>query len=280
MPNDPFARYLGADYGKYKAASDPYAGMPGRSTRETRYPSAIDYRDASGNYLYDPSLFNLGEDANKAISIFASIFGDPSRYMGQINRAYDTAAGNLGQRGETARGQAQTQAGGQAYSRGLLNPSSFISSAGAKAYNPFVQALGGLETQRAGALSEAEENFRRMLFQTVMNAYQGQQQRDYTEEQNKFNWSDILSLMTNAAATYAGASAGASAAAAASDRRLKKNISRIGTLDSGLGVYKFDYVWGGGKWVGVMADEVENIFPEAVIVHPSGYKMVNYSMLR
>src|SRR3990167_728671 len=167
-------------------------GTSGRSTRESRYPSAIDYKDASGNYLYDPSLFQLGEDSNKAIEIFASIFGDPSRYMGQINRQYDVAAGNIGRRGETARGQAQSQAGGQAYSRGLLNPSAFTQSAGAKAYNPYVQALGGLETQRAGALSEAEENFRRMLFQTVMGAYQGQQNRDYQEEQNKFNWSDIV----------------------------------------------------------------------------------------
>ena len=189
---------------------NPYAGMTGRSARSNyRYPSAIDYKDASGNYLYDESLFGLGEDTNKAIQIFSSIFGDPSRYMGQINRAYDTAAGNLNRAGGTARGQAQIQAGGQAYGRGLLNPSAFISSAGAKAYNPYVQALGGLETQRAGALSESEEAFRRLLFQTVMGSYQGQQNRDYQEEQNKFNWTDILSLLTNAGATYYGAKAGA-----------------------------------------------------------------------
>jgi hypothetical protein len=28
-----------------------------------------------------------------------------------------------------------------------------------------------------------------------------------------------------------------------------------------------------------MADEVEQVMPEAVSVHPDGYKMVNYAML-
>ena len=31
--------------------------------------------------------------------------------------------------------------------------------------------------------------------------------------------------------------------------------------------------------VGVMADEVETVLPQAVCVHPDGYKMVNYALL-
>lgn len=30
---------------------------------------------------------------------------------------------------------------------------------------------------------------------------------------------------------------------------------------------------------GVMADEVETVMPEAISVHPDGYKMVNYALL-
>ena len=37
--------------------------------------------------------------------------------------------------------------------------------------------------------------------------------------------------------------------------------------------------WGHGRQFGVMADEVERAMPEAVSVHPDGYKMVNYAML-
>lgn len=70
-----------------------------------------------------------------------------------------------------------------------------------------------------------------------------------------------------------------SAAIYSSDRRLKKGITRIGTLANGLAVYTFEYIWGGGQQVGVMADEVERVLPEAVITGSDGYKLVNYAML-
>jgi hypothetical protein len=69
-----------------------------------------------------------------------------------------------------------------------------------------------------------------------------------------------------------------SAAIKASDRRLKKNIKRIGTHALGIGLYTWDYLWG-QPFSGVMADEVEKVMPEAIVCHPSGFKMVNYSML-
>lgn len=65
--------------------------------------------------------------------------------------------------------------------------------------------------------------------------------------------------------------------AALSDRRLKSNIERIGTHKLGIGLYEYDIL--GERQRGVMADEVEKVMPEAVLMHPSGYKMVNYSLL-
>ena len=62
-----------------------------------------------------------------------------------------------------------------------------------------------------------------------------------------------------------------------SDRRLKSNIVRIGDHPLGIGIYEYDIL--GEHDVGVMADEVEQVMPEAVVMHPSGYKMVNYAML-
>ena len=57
-----------------------------------------------------------------------------------------------------------------------------------------------------------------------------------------------------------------------SDRRLKRNIKRLGEIN-GTPWYSFDYVWGESA-IGVMADEAP---PEAVFMHPSGYLMVDYS---
>lgn len=70
-----------------------------------------------------------------------------------------------------------------------------------------------------------------------------------------------------------------------SDRLCKERIVRVGHHPAGFGLYLFDYkpefrdTWGHGRQFGVMADEVEKVFPESVSVHPDGYKMVNYAML-
>jgi hypothetical protein len=70
-----------------------------------------------------------------------------------------------------------------------------------------------------------------------------------------------------------------------SDINIKTNIQKIGVLDNGLNLYKYEYkapykdTWGHGEQIGVMAQEVEKIIPEAVGTHPDGYKTVNYAMV-
>jgi hypothetical protein len=62
-----------------------------------------------------------------------------------------------------------------------------------------------------------------------------------------------------------------------SDRRLKTDIKVIGRADNGLNIYQYRYVWGGPMQIGVMADEVEKIHPDAVAEH-NGVKLVNYEL--
>ena len=70
-----------------------------------------------------------------------------------------------------------------------------------------------------------------------------------------------------------------------SDQNAKENIVRVGTHAIGIGLYLFDYkpefrdVSGHGRQFGVMAQEVELVMPEAVVVHPDGHKMVDYGLL-
>lgn len=68
-----------------------------------------------------------------------------------------------------------------------------------------------------------------------------------------------------------------SAAMRFSDRRLKRNIRRIGTHRLGIGLYEFDYIWGEHSH-GVMADEVMAVMPAAVSMH-DGYAAVDYGMI-
>lgn len=70
-----------------------------------------------------------------------------------------------------------------------------------------------------------------------------------------------------------------------SDIRMKQNIKSIGVLPNGLNIYEYEYkpefkeIAGHGIHIGVMAQEVEKLIPDAVIKANNGYKMVNYSML-
>jgi hypothetical protein len=70
-----------------------------------------------------------------------------------------------------------------------------------------------------------------------------------------------------------------------SDRRLKENIVQVGTHPLGIGLYLFEYkaphrdLHGAGRHFGVMADEVEQVMPEAIRTGADGYLAVDYGLL-
>jgi hypothetical protein len=74
------------------------------------------------------------------------------------------------------------------------------------------------------------------------------------------------------------AAGSAAGAAAASDRRVKEDIKQVGTLDNGLPVYTFRYKGGSVTHMGVMAQDVEQVNPDAV-TEIDGIKHVYYGAL-
>jgi hypothetical protein len=64
-----------------------------------------------------------------------------------------------------------------------------------------------------------------------------------------------------------------------SDMRLKHDIVLLGRLDDGLGYYRFVYNGGHTAYVGVMAQHVQTVMPEAVKRGPDGYMRVSYDRL-
>jgi len=66
---------------------------------------------------------------------------------------------------------------------------------------------------------------------------------------------------------------------AASDERLKQNIKKIGDFGD-VGMYRYHYISGQGPYVGVMAQEVEEHYPEALGPVIGGYMTVDYGKLR
>jgi hypothetical protein len=63
-----------------------------------------------------------------------------------------------------------------------------------------------------------------------------------------------------------------------SDRRVKRDVVRIGTGRYGLPLYTWRYIWG-GVGVGHMADEVARVRPDAVRIGADGLARVNYGAL-
>ena len=64
-----------------------------------------------------------------------------------------------------------------------------------------------------------------------------------------------------------------------SDISAKHDIVLIGYLDNGLGFYRFSYNGSDKAYVGVMAQEVEAVMPNAVVRGSDGYLRVYYDRL-
>jgi hypothetical protein len=64
-----------------------------------------------------------------------------------------------------------------------------------------------------------------------------------------------------------------------SDLRLKHDVVLLGRLDNGLGFYRFSYNGSQKAYVGVIAQEVEAVMPQAVAYDRDGYLMVFYDKL-
>jgi hypothetical protein len=111
-------------------------------------------------------------------------------------------------------------------------------------------------------------------YQADVNAYSAQQQ--------------AAAQQSSAFGSTLGALAGAGAYYFKSDIRTKENIEVVGVAPNGLHIYEFEYkpefkdhpLAGHGRFRGFMAQEVEEVFPEAVFVMDNGFKAVDYSKVR
>ena len=64
-----------------------------------------------------------------------------------------------------------------------------------------------------------------------------------------------------------------------SDRRLKEDIVKVGEMSDGLGIYRFRYIGGVKRFVGVMADEVARLRPWALGPTLAGFRTVDMGAL-
>lgn len=99
--------------------------------------------------------------------------------------------------------------------------------------------------------------------------YTGLVNNNYNAQMNAWNQQNqnrnaAMGGMFGLGGTLGGAAIKYGAPLMFSDREMKKNIREVGKLDNGLKVYSYQYKMGGPVQIGLMADEVETIHPDAV----------------
>lgn len=238
------------------------------------------------------AMFNkaAGATQNQLASQFAGMgrnveASEPARAEQLNNLATDIYGGAYQQ--DMNRALAANQAlGGEQLGAFSQAPGMFNTQLGAQ------QQLGGVGGQIQGQAQQ--------LIDANRNAYNYQQQLPYQQLQQYEQFlggltpgmSQTSPYFTNPTANALGTGLGGlalyngikgamkAAPAATSDRRLKEDIKRVGSTEGGLPVYTFRYKGQEQVHMGVMADEVKQKQPEAVITGADGYDRVFYGMLK
>jgi hypothetical protein len=192
--------------------------------------------------------------------------------MGQFNAQANAAGGLIGGNAiqgaqQFAQGYAQNSLA-DAFNQYQANRSNVVSNVNAMT-NIGQQANATTATAASGATTNASN-----MLSSIGNA----QAAGTMGQANAY--AGALNNISNYAMLY-----GMRSGQPGSDIRMKQNIEAIGLLPNGLTVYSWDYkpefkddeYCGHGKFVGVMAQEVEKVIPDAVTTRADGFKMVDYT---
>lgn len=155
------------------------------------------------------------------------------------------------------------------------------------AQRQITKTLGGQQADIAGAGLSASGSALDVIRDS---AHQGSLTKQLIANQGQINVngyqaeSENYSAMAGAAKTagtggiVSGLVSAAAAVFAFSDDRLKENITKIDQRRDGLGIYEFNFKGSTQRFRGVLASEVERMYPKAV-VWEDGARLVNYGLI-
>lgn len=245
-----------------------------------------------GTQAYDAAYRNFSQGQNDQLT--SAIVGGMQTGLSANQQAYNQALG-LGQFANQAAAQNtgnaanlaafRNQAAQQQFQQGLANAN--LANAARQqgfqeeAYNQ-MQPINVINALRSGT-QVSNPNFVNSAQQpaTAGADLLGAAQNTYNANLANYN------AQNAASGNFMGGLMGLGGAAITkySDENMKDNVKEIGALNNGIKIYSFEYkpeykdIAGHGTQVGVMAQEVEKVIPEAVVTMPNGFRAVNYSML-
>lgn len=221
--------------------------------------------------LYNQS-FQQNVDQTRAAEAARGVAMTP--YGAGLESQSNQQFNNLWQNQQAMRAAQLAQAAQGMYGQGMATMGAGAGLA-ANAPTMQIQNLLGLQHGGMNAYALPQQNI-----QNYLNYMSGGTQADQAATANyqaQVNaWKAQQEQQNQQMAGY-GQMAGMAAMMMFSDRRLKTDIVRIGRTDDGQPIYRFRYLDSPMFQIGLMADDVEKVCPEAV-VEVGGYKMVDYEL--
>ncbi len=201
----------------------------------------------------DTKLKNQGLNPSPTATNDPSTWGPYEKAMGQLRQSQQMAVSG-------AASQFQPQAFSEASSLYGMPASLGMQLAGFGQYTSPGTAL----TQSPGA------NYQPADYTGAVNTMEQMQEQNYQAQVAQQN--ALMSGLFNLGGSLGGAML------KSSDRRLKRDIVKVGKLRNGLPVYSFKFLWSDEPLIGLMADDVVKVKPWAVLTDKDGYLMVDYNL--
>jgi hypothetical protein len=250
---------------------------------------------APGTEAYNRARMGLGMQQNDLLNqaqLSGLSAGNTLFQQGLAGAQFGNAAQQQGYQNTQAQQQANNAIAQQQFANQMAN-ANLGNTAQQQQYNQaltqYNMPLNTLSALRTGAQVQNPSFVNSAQQATTQGAdILGATQMGYNAQMGNFNAQQAAQQGMNSGLMSLGGTLGAAALMApASDIRMKENIEHVGWLPNGLPVYTYEYkpefrddpFAGHGKHIGVMAQEVEQIMPEAVVTREDGYKMVNYGAL-
>lgn len=215
----------------------------------------------------------FGRDLSRQQNAYQQQFQDQATQFDQMNQNRGMATSEQGQRFNQQGQNAELGMRGQqqGYNQSAQNRQQFISELLAQRQTPLNEILalmGGSQVNNPFAVGGFNGN-QQVAPAPIFGATQAEGQWNanrYNQQVGSYNnmMSGLFSL-------------GSAALGRPSDIRLKSSIVKVGEHPLGIGIYEYDIF--GHRERGVMAQELQEVMPEAVTEHPLGYLMVDYSMI-
>jgi hypothetical protein len=195
-------------------------------------------------------------------------------------QAYDVAMRSIGEAENDAYNQLLLTGRGQAINEILTERASPLNEAAALLTGQQVQAPSFVNTPQTSVAPTDYMQAEAMRQASLNNAFNARNQSYNTQLSGMYGLGSAAIGAGGRYATYGGMGRQPAPGqpAAPSDRRLKREIRRVGTWVNGLPIYVWRYIWGGPLQMGFMADEVAQVHPEAVLTGPGGFFMVRYDL--